>query len=124
VQVVPHITDEIKSAIRRLAPDHDVVLTEIGGTVGDIESFAVPRGGAAVPQDVGRDNVLFVHVTLVPMISATNELKTKPTQHSSVRLMEIGIQARYPGMPHGASPVGVHQAEDACVLTTGGLGLL
>ena len=92
VQVVPHITDEIKSAIRRLAPDHDVVLTEIGGTVGDIESLPFLEAARQFRQDVGRDNVLFVHVTLVPMISATNELKTKPTQHSVRELMEIGIQ--------------------------------
>ena len=92
VQVVPHITDEIKATIRRLAPDHDVVITEIGGTVGDIESLPFLEAARQFRQDVGRDNVVFIHVTLVPMISATNELKTKPTQHSVRELMEIGIQ--------------------------------
>jgi CTP synthase len=92
VQVIPHITDEIKGAIRRLAPEHDVVITEIGGTVGDIESLPFLEAIRQFRQEIGRDNCLFVHVTLVPMISATNELKTKPTQHSVRELMEIGIQ--------------------------------
>ncbi|MBI4500857.1 MAG: CTP synthase [Gemmatimonadetes bacterium] len=92
VQVIPHITDEIKAAIRRLAPDHDVVITEIGGTVGDIESLPFLEAIRQFRQEVGRDNALFVHVTLVPFIGATGELKTKPTQHSVRELMEIGIQ--------------------------------
>jgi CTP synthase len=92
VQVIPHITDEIKSAIRRLAPEHDVVITEIGGTVGDIESLPFLEAIRQFRQEVGRDNALFVHVTLVPFIGATGELKTKPTQHSVRELMEIGIQ--------------------------------
>ena len=92
VQVIPHITDEIKSAIRRLAPDHDVVSTEIGGTVGDIESLPFLEAIRQFRQEVGRDNTLFIHLTLVPYISATAELKTKPTQHSVRELMEIGIQ--------------------------------
>src|SRR5512135_613893 len=92
VQVIPHITDEIKSAVRRLAPDHDVVITEIGGTVGDIESLPFLEAIRQFRQEVGRDNSLFIHLTLVPFIAATAELKTKPTQHSVRELMEIGIQ--------------------------------
>lgn len=92
VQVIPHITDEIKAAIKRLAPDHDVVITEIGGTVGDIESLPFLEAIRQFRQEVGRENTLFIHVTLVPYIAATGELKTKPTQHSVRELMEIGIQ--------------------------------
>jgi CTP synthase len=92
VQVIPHITDEIKSAIRRLAPEHDVVITEIGGTVGDIESLPFLEAIRQFRQEVGRDNALFIHLTLVPYIAASGELKTKPTQHSVRELMEIGIQ--------------------------------
>ena len=92
VQVIPHITDEIKSAIRRLAPDHDVVITEIGGTVGDIESLPFLEAIRQFRQEVGRENTLFIHLTLVPFIAATAELKTKPTQHSVRELMQIGIQ--------------------------------
>ncbi len=92
VQVVPHITDHIKGAIRRLADDHDVVITEIGGTVGDIESLPFLEAIRQFRQDVGRENALFVHLTLVPYIAAAGELKTKPTQHSVRELMQIGIQ--------------------------------
>jgi CTP synthase len=92
VQVIPHITDEIKSAIRRLAPEHDVVITEIGGTVGDIESLPFLEAIRQFRQEVGRDNAFFIHLTLVPYIAASGELKTKPTQHSVRELMEIGIQ--------------------------------
>ena len=92
VQVIPHITDEIKSAIRRLADDHDFVITEIGGTVGDIESLPFLEAIRQFRQDVGPENVLFAHLTLVPYVAAAGELKTKPTQHSVRELMEIGIQ--------------------------------
>jgi CTP synthase len=92
VQVVPHITDEIKHAIRRLAPSRDVVITEIGGTVGDIESLPFLEAIRQFRQDVGREHTLFVHLTLIPYIAAAGELKTKPTQHSVRELMEIGIQ--------------------------------
>ncbi len=92
VQVIPHITDEIKSHIRRLAPDHDVVIVEIGGTVGDIESLPFLEAIRQFRQEVGRDNAIFLHLTLVPFIAAAAELKTKPTQHSVRELMEIGIQ--------------------------------
>jgi CTP synthase len=92
VQVIPHITDEIKSAIRRLAPENDVVLVEIGGTVGDIESLPFLEAIRQFRHDVGRENALFIHLTLVPFIAAAGEVKTKPTQHSVRDLMEIGIQ--------------------------------
>ncbi len=92
VQVIPHITDEIKQSIRRAAPEHDVVITEIGGTVGDIESLPFLEAIRQFRQEVGRENALFIHLTLVPYISASGELKTKPTQHSVRELMEIGIQ--------------------------------
>ena len=92
VQVIPHITDAIKGAIRRLAPNHDVVITEIGGTVGDIESLPFLEAIRQFRQDVGREHTLFIHLTLIPYIAAAGELKTKPTQHSVRELMEIGIQ--------------------------------
>jgi CTP synthase len=92
VQVIPHITDAIKGAIRRLAPNHDVVITEIGGTVGDIESLPFLEAIRQYRQEIGREHTLFIHVTLVPYIAAAGELKTKPTQHSVRELMEIGIQ--------------------------------
>jgi CTP synthase len=92
VQVIPHITDEIKRAIRSSAPGHDVVIIEIGGTVGDIESLPFLEAIRQFRQEVGRDNAIFVHLTLVPFIAAAGELKTKPTQHSVRELMEIGIQ--------------------------------
>jgi CTP synthase len=92
VQVIPHITDAIKTAIRRLGPNHDIVITEIGGTVGDIESLPFLEAIRQYRQEVGRENTLFIHVTLVPYIAAAGELKTKPTQHSVRELMEIGIQ--------------------------------
>jgi CTP synthase len=92
VQVIPHITDEIKGAIRRIAPENDVVIVEIGGTVGDIESLPFLEAIRQFRHDVGRDNALFVHLTLIPFIAAAGELKTKPTQHSVRELMEIGIQ--------------------------------
>jgi CTP synthase len=92
VQVIPHITDEIKHAIRRLAPENDVVITEIGGTVGDIESLPFLEAIRQFRQEVGPGNAIFMHLTLVPYIAAAGELKTKPTQHSVRELMEIGIQ--------------------------------
>jgi CTP synthase len=92
VQVIPHITDEIKAAIRRLSDAHDVVITEIGGTVGDIESLPFLEAIRQFRQEVGSRNAIFMHLTLVPYIAAAGELKTKPTQHSVRELMEIGIQ--------------------------------
>jgi CTP synthase len=92
VQVIPHITNEIKDAIRAAATDVDIVLVEIGGTVGDIESLPFLEAIRQIRQDVGRDNSLYVHLTLVPFIGTAGELKTKPTQHSVRDLRSIGIQ--------------------------------
>jgi CTP synthase len=92
VQVVPHVTDEIKQCIMRISQGIDVTIVEIGGTVGDIESLPFLEAIRQIPYDVGRDNVLYVHLTLVPYIGAAGELKTKPTQHSVNKLREIGIQ--------------------------------
>src|SRR3974377_188070 len=92
VQVIPHITDEIKAAIRDVADDCDVVIVEIGGTVGDIESLPFLEAIRQFRQDVGRGNAINVHVTLVPHIAGSDELKTKPTQPSVKELLSIGIQ--------------------------------
>ncbi len=92
VQVIPHITNEIKDRIRAMAsPEVDVVITEIGGTVGDIESLPFLEAARQIRQDVGRDNVFYLHVSLVPYIGPSGELKTKPTQHSVAALRSIGI---------------------------------
>jgi CTP synthase len=91
VQVIPHITDEIKSAIRAVAKDADVVIVEIGGTVGDIESLPFLEAVRQFRQDVGRDNAIVVHLALVPYIATAHELKTKPMQHSVRELRAIGI---------------------------------
>ena len=95
VQVIPHITDELKRRMRLQAtqtPTPDVIITEIGGTVGDIESQPFMEAARQVRQDIGRDNVFFVHVTLVPFLKPSGELKTKPTQHSVAMLRSLGIQ--------------------------------
>ncbi|MEL0319881.1 MAG: CTP synthase [Aquiluna sp.] len=95
VQVIPHITDELKRRMRLQAemdPKPDVIITEIGGTVGDIESQPFMEAARQVRQDVGRDKVFFVHVTLVPYLNPSGELKTKPTQHSVAMLRSLGIQ--------------------------------
>jgi CTP synthase len=92
VQVIPHITNEIKDAIKAVSRDVDVVLVEIGGTVGDIESLPFVEAIRQLRQDVGRENTLYIHLTLVPFIGAAGELKTKPTQHSVRDLRAIGIQ--------------------------------
>jgi CTP synthase len=92
VQVIPHVTNEIKSAIRRVSTEVDVVLVEIGGTVGDIESLPFLEAIRQLRHEVGRENAIFLHVTLVPWIAAAQELKTKPTQHSVKELRAIGIQ--------------------------------
>jgi CTP synthase len=92
VQVIPHITDEIKAAMKRITPDNDVVIVEIGGTVGDIESLPFLEAIRQFRQEIGRENAIFIHLTLVPYIAAAGEVKTKPTQHSVRELMEIGIQ--------------------------------
>ena len=92
VQVIPHITDEIKSKIFDLAQDVDIVIVEVGGTVGDIESLPFLEAIRQIRGEVGRENSLYIHLTLVPYIEAAGELKTKPTQHSVKELREIGIQ--------------------------------
>ncbi len=93
VQVIPHITNEIKSRIRAMTgPEVDLVITEIGGTVGDIESLPFLEAVRQIRHDVGRDNVFFLHVSLLPYIGPSGELKTKPTQHSVAALRNIGIQ--------------------------------
>jgi CTP synthase len=92
VQVIPHITDEIKSKIFDLAQDVDIVIIEVGGTVGDIESLPFLEAIRQIRGDVGRENTLYIHLTLVPYIQTAGELKTKPTQHSVKELREIGIQ--------------------------------
>ena len=92
VQVIPHITDEIKNCIKGLADGVDVVIVEIGGTVGDIESLPFLEAIRQFRADVGRDNVIYIHLTLVPYISTSGEVKTKPTQHSVKELRSIGIQ--------------------------------
>jgi CTP synthase len=102
VQVIPHITNEIKDAIRAVAKDVDIVLVEIGGTVGDIESLPFLEAIRQFRQEVGRDNSLYIHLTLVPFIGAAGELKTKPTQHSP--------------LPHRSFSRQRYQAEDRAVL--------
>ena len=93
VQVIPHITNEIKSRIRRMAsPDVDIVITEVGGTVGDIESLPFLEAVRQIRHEIGRENVFFLHVSLLPYIGPSGELKTKPTQHSVAALRNIGIQ--------------------------------
>src|SRR5437762_1910119 len=92
VQVIPHITDEIKSFIHKVSKDTDVVIVEIGGTVGDIESLPFLEAIRQFKKDVGKDHVIYVHLTLVPYMQAASELKTKATQHSVKELRAIGIQ--------------------------------
>jgi CTP synthase len=92
VQVIPHVTNEIKNAMRKVAADCEVLIVEIGGTVGDIESLPFLEAIRQMRQDLGRDSTVFVHVTLIPWIAAAQELKTKPTQHSVKEMLSIGIQ--------------------------------
>src|SRR6266550_5631576 len=92
VQVIPHVTNEIKDAIKRISTDVDVVIVEIGGTVGDIESLPFLEAIRQMRLELGAENTLFVHVTLVPYIAAAGEQKTKPTQHSVKEMLSIGIQ--------------------------------
>src|ERR1700688_259769 len=92
VQVIPHVTNEIKAAVRKVSADVDVAIVEIGGTVGDIESLPFLEAIRQIRHEQGRENCIFVHVTLVPWIAAAQELKTKPTQHSVKELRAIGIQ--------------------------------
>ena len=103
VQVIPHITNEIKERIGRVARDGraDVVIVEVGGTVGDIESLPFLEAIRQMRKDVGRTNVQYIHVTLLPALAATGELKTKPTQHSVKELRGIGIQPDVIVLPVG-----------------------
>ena len=113
VQVIPHITNEIKDRIRAMAgPDVDIVITEIGGTVGDIESLPFLEAARQVRHDIGRDNCFFLHVSLVPYIGPSGELKTKPTQHSVAALRSIGIAAGRRRLPRGPGDPRQHQAQD------------
>ena len=92
IQVIPHITNQIKDAIKAVSDSYDIVIVEIGGTVGDIESLPFLEAIRQMSNEVGRNNSIFVHLTLVPYIAASGELKTKPTQHSVKELLGIGIQ--------------------------------
>src|SRR6201985_3652141 len=92
VQVIPHVTNEITEAMKKVGQETDVAIVEIGGTVGDIESLPFMEAIRQMRQELGRENTLFMHVTLVPFIAAAQELKTKPTQHSVKELLSIGIQ--------------------------------
>ena len=93
VQVIPHVTDEIKDCVRALVSDDvDVAITELGGTVGDIESLPFVEAIRQFGLEVGRDNVVFIHLTLIPFLRASQEIKTKPTQHSVAKLRELGLQ--------------------------------
>lgn len=92
IQVIPHITNEIKDAIKAVSADNDIVLVEIGGTVGDIESLPFLEAIRQMGNEVGRHNAAFIHLTLVPYLAASGEIKTKPTQHSVKELLAIGIQ--------------------------------
>jgi CTP synthase len=92
VQVIPHITDEIKSVIRGAAEGHDAIIVEVGGTVGDIESLPFLEAVRQMRYDAGPQNVVYIHLTLLPYIAAAGEVKTKPTQHSVMKLREIGVQ--------------------------------
>ena len=92
VQVIPHITDEIKDSIRKASNGVDVVIVEIGGTIGDIESLPFLEAIRQFHNDAGKDNVIYIHLTLVPYIGTAGEVKTKPTQHSVKELRSIGIQ--------------------------------
>ena len=92
VQVIPHVTNEIKAACRKVAADVDIAIVEIGGTVGDIESLPFIEAIRQMRHEEGRENTLFIHLTLVPWIAAAQELKTKPTQHSVKELRAVGIQ--------------------------------
>ncbi|MCX7956731.1 MAG: CTP synthase, partial [Endomicrobia bacterium] len=92
VQVVPHVTKEIKDCVYRLARKKDIVITEVGGTVGDIESLPFLEAIRQIRLEVGKENVVYIHITLLPYIKAAEEIKTKPTQHSVMKLREIGIE--------------------------------
>jgi CTP synthase len=114
VQVIPHVTNEIKAAVHRVAENVDVTIVEVGGTVGDIESLPFLEAIRQMRQQVGRENSLFIHLTLVPFIPTAGELKTKPTQHSVKGLLEIGI--RHFVVPHRSLPFSRYEIQDRAVL--------
>ena len=117
VQVIPHVTDEIKAAVRKLAADDvDVVITEIGGTVGDIEGLPFLEAIRQFALDVGKHNCLYIHLTLIPYLKAAGEAKTKPTQHSVGQLRQIGIQPDILDLPHRARDDQGHGRQDRPVL--------
>ena len=116
VQVIPHITNTIKDSIRAVSDGVDVVIVEIGGTVGDIESLPFLEAIRQFRQDVGRENAIYIHLTLVPFIGTAGELKTKPTQHSVRDLRSIGIQPDLLLCRTDRLLAGGHQAEDRALL--------
>ncbi len=116
VQVIPHITNEIKDCIRAMGRDVDIVLVEIGGTVGDIESLPFLEAIRQFRQDVGRENTIYIHLTLVPYISSAGELKTKPTQHSVRDLALDRYPTGHSAVPNGPPAAARSQAEDWLVL--------
>ena len=123
VQVIPHVTNEIKNAMRKVSANGaDVTIVEIGGTVGDIESLPFLEAIRQMRQELGRENTVFVHLTLVPWIAAAQELKTKPTQHSVKELLSIGIQADVLLCRSDRNLSREMQAEDCRVLQRGGAG--
>ena len=92
IQIIPHITNEIKDCIKKLDKDVDVVISEIGGVTGDIESHPFVEAIRQFGHDIGKENVLYIHLTLIPLLRAADEIKTKPTQHSVGMLRQLGIQ--------------------------------
>ncbi len=118
VQVIPHVTNEIKDRINRLAEQTkpDVIITEVGGTVGDIESLPFLEAIRQMRKDKGRDNVCYIHVTLVPWIAASSELKTKPTQHSVKELRSIGITPGLHRLSQRPPHRRLHPTQDRAVL--------
>ena len=122
VQVIPHVTNEIKAAMKKVAQDVDVAIVEIGGTVGDIESLPFMEAIRQMRQELGRDHTLFVHVTLVPFIAAAQELKTKPTQHSVKELAQHRNSAGYSALPYRPLPGEGDEIEDCAVLQRPGRG--
>ncbi len=116
VQVIPHITNAIKERVLAGGEGHDVVLVEIGGTVGDIESLPFLEAIRQLAVDIGREHALFMHLTLVPYMAAAGEVKTKPTQHSVKELLSIGIQPDILGLPFRSRDSGERTCENCIVL--------
>ncbi len=119
VQVIPHVTNEIKAAMKKVAQDVDVAIVEVGGTVGDIESLPFMEAIRQMRQELGREHTLFVHVTLVPFIAAAQELKTKPTQHSVERAVEHRDSAGHSALPHRPFSLKRYQGKNRAFLQRG-----